>query len=115
MNRKTDMTEEEYQELVRNIEEHSQYQMKPSLPKKWMTVTEMGDLLGLKKTDRYWLVHKNVFESKKIGGICRKTENQGRSNEICGGTGMIHTSKQLKDKVRNLSNLERLYKIYTSS
>ena len=29
--------------------------------------------------------------------------------------GMIHTSKQLKDKVRNLSNLERLYKIYTSS
>ena len=36
MNRKTDMTEEEYQELVRNIEEHSQYQMKPSLPKKWM-------------------------------------------------------------------------------
>lgn len=23
---------------------------------------------------------------------------------------MIHTSKQLKDKVRNLSNLERLYK-----
>ena len=68
MNRKTDMTEEEYQELVRNIEEHSQYQMKPSLPKKWMTVTEMGDLLGLKKTDRYWLVHKNVFESKKIAG-----------------------------------------------
>ena len=51
----------------------------------------------------------------QIGGICRKTENQGRSNEICGGTGMIHTSKQLKDKVRNLSNLERLYKIYTSS
>ena len=33
MNRKTDMTEEEYQELVRNIEEHSQYQMKPSLQK----------------------------------------------------------------------------------
>lgn len=71
MNRKTDMTEEEYQELVRNIEEHSQYQMKPSLPKKWMTVTEMGDLLGLKKTDRYWLVHKNVFESKKIAGKMR--------------------------------------------
>ena len=26
-------------------------------------VPEMGKLLGLKKTDRYWLVHKNVFES----------------------------------------------------
>lgn len=31
-----------------------------------MTVPEMGKLLGLKKTDRYWLVHKNVFESKEI-------------------------------------------------
>ena len=28
-------------------------------------------LLGLKKTDRYWLVHKNVFESKEIAGKIR--------------------------------------------
>ena len=28
----------------------------------------MGDLLGLKKTERYWLVHKNVFETKTIIG-----------------------------------------------
>ena len=32
---------------------------------------EMGKLLGLKKTDRYWLVHKNVFESKEIAGKMR--------------------------------------------
>ena len=31
----------------------------------------MGKLLGLKKTDRYWLVHKNVFESKEIAGKMR--------------------------------------------
>ena len=32
---------------------------------------DMGKLLGLKKTDRYWLVHKNVFESKEIAGKIR--------------------------------------------
>ena len=36
-----------------------------------MTVPEMGKLLGLKKTDRYCLVHKNVFESKEIAGKMR--------------------------------------------
>ena len=39
--------------------------------KKWMTVTEMGNLLGLKKTHRYWLVHKNVFETKELLGKMR--------------------------------------------
>ena len=33
-----------------------------------MTVKQMGDLLGLKKTERYWLLHKNVFESRNIHG-----------------------------------------------
>ena len=28
----------------------------PAKPRKWMSVHEMGDMLGLKKTDRYWLV-----------------------------------------------------------
>lgn len=37
----------------------------------WMSVTEMGELLGLKKTDRYWLLHKNVFESREIAGKLR--------------------------------------------
>ena len=34
----------------------------------WETLRK---LLGLKKTDRYWLVHKNVFESKEIAGKIR--------------------------------------------
>ena len=34
----------------------------------WMSVKEMGDLLGIRKTDRYWLVHKNVFETRTIRG-----------------------------------------------
>ena len=34
----------------------------------WMSVKEMGNLLGIRKTDRYWLVHKNVFETRTIRG-----------------------------------------------
>ena len=34
----------------------------------WMSVKEMGDLLGIRKTDRYWLVHKNAFETNTIRG-----------------------------------------------
>lgn len=47
------------------------YSGRNTVPKKWMTVTEMGNLLGLKKTERYWLVHKNVFETKEIFGRMR--------------------------------------------
>lgn len=39
--------------------------------REWMTVTEMGKLLGLQRTERYWLVHKNVFETKMILGKMR--------------------------------------------
>lgn len=38
-----------------------------SKEKIWMTVPEMGNLLGLKKTGRYWLVHKNFFECRDVG------------------------------------------------
>lgn len=34
----------------------------------YMSVREMGDLLGLKKTDRYWLVHKQFFETRTVAG-----------------------------------------------
>jgi len=30
---------------------------------RWMTVTEMGNLLGLKRTERYYLLHKNNFRT----------------------------------------------------
>ena len=49
----------------------SPYKRRPTQKRTWMTVPEMGKLLGLKKTDRYWLVHKNVFESKEIAGKIR--------------------------------------------
>lgn len=69
--KKREDAEEELQDLIREIDTKSSYTRKPSPEKKWMTVTEMGDLLGLKKTDRYWLLHKNVFESKEILGQMR--------------------------------------------
>lgn len=36
-----------------------------------MSVREMGQILGLKKTDSYWLVHRQCFESTLIQGIIR--------------------------------------------
>ncbi len=36
-----------------------------------MSVPEMRKLLGLKKTDSYWLVHKNLFKTQMIGGMMR--------------------------------------------
>ena len=36
-----------------------------------MSVCEMGDLLGLKKTDRYWLVHKQEFQVINVDGKMR--------------------------------------------
>lgn len=36
--------------------------------KKYMSVSEMGALLGLKKTDRYYLLHKNIFATKHMAG-----------------------------------------------
>ena len=61
------------EEIISKISEDSPYKRRPTQKRTWMTVPEMGKLLGLKKTDRYWLVHKNVFESKEIAGkmLCR--------------------------------------------
>ena len=58
-------------EIISKISEDSPYKRRPTQKRTWMTVPEMGKLLGLKKTDRYWLVHKNVFESKEIAGKMR--------------------------------------------
>ena len=40
-------------------------------PRKTMSVPEMRQLLGLKKTESYWLVHRGVFETKMIDGHMR--------------------------------------------
>ena len=57
-------------EIISKISEDSPYKRRPTQKRTWMTVPEMGKLLGLKKTDRYWLVHKNVFESCQRNGMC---------------------------------------------
>lgn len=62
---------DDYQEVISKITAGSPYQRIPPQKKTWMTVPEMGKLLGLKKTDRYWLVHKNLFEMKEIAGKMR--------------------------------------------
>jgi excisionase family DNA binding protein len=36
-----------------------------------ISVPEMGRMLGLKKTDAYWLVHKQCFETVTVGGKIR--------------------------------------------
>lgn len=36
--------------------------------KKTMSVPEMRRLLGLKKTDSYWLVHRNFFQTYIVNG-----------------------------------------------
>ena len=46
-------------EIISKISEDSPYKRRPTQKRTWMTVPEMGKLLGLKKTDRYWLVHKS--------------------------------------------------------
>lgn len=63
--------EEEFHELVKEIERQSAYKRVPSPGKKYMSVAEMGRFLGLKKTDRYWLVHKNFFKTEVILGKMR--------------------------------------------
>lgn len=64
----TDSLEEEYLELAKEIDTNSPYKRKESQKRKWMSVLEMGNLLGLKKTERYWLVHKGFFETKTVLG-----------------------------------------------
>ena len=62
---------DDVEEIISKISEESPYKRHPTQKRTWMIVPEMGKLLGLKKTDRYWLVHKNVLESKEIAGKIR--------------------------------------------
>ena len=48
-------------------ESHSRRKTKQTA-RQYMSVKQMGDLLGLGKTERYWLVHQNRFETETIRG-----------------------------------------------
>lgn len=61
----------EFQKLREKVEAMSPYGMAAPKPKKWMLASEMGKLLGLKKTDRYWLIHKNYFHTENVMGMLR--------------------------------------------
>lgn len=63
--------EEDYNDTIAMIEANSSYGMLPAREKKYMTAPEMGQLLGLKKTDRYWLLHQHHFEWEEILGMFR--------------------------------------------
>ena len=54
----------EFREVAKEIVENSPYKRKESEERTMMTVHEMGDLLGIKKTDRYWLLHKDFSKQK---------------------------------------------------
>ena len=63
--------EEDYNDTIAMIEANSSYGMLPAREKKYMTAPEMGQLLGLKNTDRYWLLHQHHFEWEEILGMFR--------------------------------------------
>ena len=60
--------------------------------RKYMTVAQMGEMLGLKKTDSYWLVHKKLFETRTLAGKTlvvvssfeKWYENQIKYHKVCG-------------------------------
>lgn len=63
--------EEDYMDTVELIEANSEYGRIPSGEKKYMTVPEMRKLLGVKKTESYWLLHRHYFEWEEILGTYR--------------------------------------------
>lgn len=81
-----------------------------------ISVPEMRKLLGLKKTDSYWLVHRNFFETKIIGGKMRIDvrsfekwyANQVKHKKVNGeapGTELMKNSYSFKDA----ANLLEMY------
>ena len=49
---------DDVEEIISKISEESPCKRRPTQKRTWMTVPEMGKLLGLKKTDRYLsLIH----------------------------------------------------------
>ena len=63
--------EEDFNDVLTQIEATSNYGRLRSREKKYMTAAEMGELLGLKKTDRYWLLHQHHFEWEEVLGLYR--------------------------------------------
>ncbi len=77
-----------------------------------MSVSEMGRMLGLKKTDRYWLVHKNYFETQIFLGkiwIVRESferwyENQVKYHKVNGE----EPGQELKKKSYSIRDISQM-------
>lgn len=57
------------QKIRTQIEQHLAEQ--EQILRRTMSVPEMRKLLGLKKTESYWLVHRKFFKTETIGGMMR--------------------------------------------
>lgn len=89
-----------------------------------MSVPEMRRLLGLKKTESYWLVHRNFFETKIIDGKMRVDldsfekwyANQVKHKKVNGeepGAELLKTSYSFKDAANLLGiHTSNLYEIW---
>ena len=96
--------------------------------KKTMSVPEMRRLLGLKKTDSYWLVHRNFFQTYIVNGQMRvdiasfekwyANQVKHKKSEWCGtGSGADESSYSFRDAANLLgihsSNLYEIWRIRT--
>ena len=57
------------QRIRTQIEQHQAEQ--EQILRRTMSVPEMRKLLGLKKTESYWLIHRKFFKTETIGGMMR--------------------------------------------
>ena len=91
---------------------------------KTMSVPEMRKLLGLKKTEGYWLVHREFFKTEIIGGMMRVDiesfekwyANQVKHKKVDGeepGRELIKSSYSFQDAANLLGvNNACLYEIW---
>lgn len=85
--------------------------------KKTMSVPEMRKLLGIKKTESYWLVHKNYFKTEIIDGTMRVDTasfekwyaNQTKHKKVTGekpGTELCASSYSFRDVANMLGEYD---------
>ena len=84
--------------------------------KRSMSVPEMRKLLGIKKTESYWLVHKNYFKTELINGTMRVDiasfekwhANQTKHKKVTGekpGAQLCSASYSFRDVANMLGNM----------
>lgn len=85
--------------------------------KRTMSVPEMRKLLGIKKTESYWLVHKNYFKTELINGTMRVDiasfekwyANQTKHKKVTGekpGAQLCATSYSFRDVANMLGEYD---------